>query len=72
MTPKKDPYTTVCIHCPGGPKRKANVCFTPSELKRSHPRCRDCVSERNKRRIARPGAKVGYGWRGHSIFQKLN
>ena len=56
MTPKKDPYTTVCIHCPGGPTRKPNVCFSPGELQRYKPRCRACVSERNAR--TRPGRSV--------------
>ncbi len=50
MTPKPDPYTTVCIHCPGGPKRKPNGLFTPGELQRRHPKCRACISDINSRR----------------------
>lgn len=49
-TPTKDPYTTVCHHCPEGPTRKANGLFTPSQLRRRRPMCRACVSDRNTRR----------------------
>lgn len=57
-----DPYTTVCVHCPGGPRRKINSLFTPSELKRYKPRCRACVSIKNAQKLKCPGARVGYGW----------
>lgn len=63
----KDPYTTVCFHCPDGPTRKENYMFTPSELLKYRPKCRACVSEYNARKMANPGAKPGYGWRNQPL-----
>jgi hypothetical protein len=55
-------YETKCSAC-GLPK--ANYLFTPSMLKAgTTPYCRKCVSGKNRRGYQRPGAPVGYGWRG--------
>lgn len=48
-----------CTNCGSKPR----MFFSAGMLRQRTPYCMSCVRERNKRKLLRPGAEAGYGWR---------